>query len=508
MFVGGGPTLTQLYSTASYRAHDLSGIALRGNNMANANLAGQNLTNADFTSATLTNTDFTRAEVRGATFGYEPYYGGTGITPLQLYSTASYQAHDLSGIKLWFNDLADGNFAGQNLANARFESATLTGADFREANLTNAYFYYATLTGANFREANLTNAQFEYATLTNTDFTDAKVRGASFRGTTPSGFTAAQLYSTASYKSQGLSHINLGENDLTGWNFAGQNLTNSIFGVRYLSAESYSTLTDADFTGADTRGAQYLDLWGAITANLIHPNGQINGLNLASGERLVAFPGVPIPVLVSGGFSIASDATFDLTDNDLIVRATAETKDSLHADIQARIKSAQNDVDANGLTNWNGPGITSSTARTANVAAGRDFVGLGVIRNSDLNITTGVPGSTFTTFSGLSVTPDDVLVKYTYIGDGNLDGVVTFDDYAAMDSAFFGLIPNLGWATGDINFDGDITFDDYAIVDQAFFFQSAPLSHTDLAAVPEPSNCILVTISALVLLGLRCRRMP
>jgi hypothetical protein len=88
-----------------------------------------------------------------------------------------------------------------------------------------------------------------------------------------------------------------------------------------------------------------------------------------------------------------------------------------------------------------------------------------------------------------------VLVKYTYTGDGNLDGAVTFDDYAAMDSAFFGLIPNLGWATGDINFDGDITFDDYSVVDQAFFFQGAPLAHAELFAVPEPSTCLMLVLA-------------
>jgi uncharacterized protein YjbI with pentapeptide repeats len=38
---------------------------------------------------------------------------------LQLYSTASYQAHDLTGIRL-FGDLSGWNFAGQNLTNASF----------------------------------------------------------------------------------------------------------------------------------------------------------------------------------------------------------------------------------------------------------------------------------------------------------------------------------------------------------------------------------------------------
>ncbi len=169
-------------------------------------------------------------------------------------------------------------------------------------------------------------------------------------------------------------------------------------------------------------------------------------------------------------------AMLDLTDNDLILRATAETKDVVHADVQARIITAQNGQDANYITNWNGAGITSSVARITNVASGFDLVGLGAIRNSDLDITTGLPGSSYASFGGEPVGPDDVLLKHTYNGDGNLDGFVSFDDYVGMDNAFFGLIPNLGWATGDINFDLAINFDDYTVVDQAYFFQAAPLA--------------------------------
>ena len=136
-----------------------------------------------------------------------------------------------------------------------------------------------------------------------------------------------------------------------------------------------------------------------------------------------------------------------------------------------RSHSAQNGVDTNLVTNWDGPGITSASARASNVATGFDLISLGVIRNSDLDVTTGIPGSSYTSFGGVPVTADDVLLKYTYIGDANLNGVVSFDDYVGMDNAFFDLIPNLGWATGDVNFDNAINFDDYSKVDQAFFFQ-------------------------------------
>jgi hypothetical protein len=244
---------------------------------------------------------------------------------------------------------------------------------------------------------------------------------------------------------------------------------------------------------------------GAITVGALNilPGGT---LNLAEGEVVIAPNGGNAGTSVVHALNITGASALDLNNNDLIVRAAAATKDAVHAAVQADIVAGQNGVDVNFVTNWDGPGIASTRARTTNVAAGFDLTTLGVIRNSDLDITTGVPGSTFTNFGGQPVTPDDVLVKYTYTGDGNLDGAVTFDDYAAMDSAFFGLIENLGWATGDINFDGDITFDDYSVVDQAFFFQGAPLSHPDITTVPEPQTWLMLLFALALALVFRLRR--
>ncbi len=172
-----------------------------------------------------------------------------------------------------------------------------------------------------------------------------------------------------------------------------------------------------------------------------------------------------------------------------------------------RSSALENGPDPALITKWDGPGLTSSTARATNLQQGFDLTGIGVIRNSDLDVTTGIPNSGYTTFGGLAVTPDDILVKYTYTGDANLSGAVTFDDYVGMDNAFFGLIPNLGWATGDINFDGTINFDDYSKVDQAFFFQGAPLSgEGGVAAVPEPGTWLLAALGSLAALFTGLRR--
>ena len=244
-FWGTGLTLTQLYSTASYQAHDLTGIGFGGNDLSGWNFAGQNLTNSNFDDATLSGADFTGAEVRGTSFFKDTFYGGSGITLPQLYSTASYQTHDLTGIGLAGNDMSGGNFAGQNLTKVNFSRAMLTGADFREATLTNADFVLATLTGA--------------------DFSDAEILGTKFAR---SSITSAQLYSTANYKARELTKFNLGGNNLSGWNFAAQNLTEAYFGSistcgnngpqNSLCFASVGTLlTGADFASANVRGASF-----------------------------------------------------------------------------------------------------------------------------------------------------------------------------------------------------------------------------------------------------------
>jgi uncharacterized protein YjbI with pentapeptide repeats len=149
-FHGTGFTKEQLYSTASYRNHDLTGIGLEINDLTGWNLAGQNLTSASFSGATLTNADLTDAVVMGASFSVTT---SSGFTKEQLYSTASYKNHDLSGIGLVGNDLTGWNFAGQNLTNAHFYppffgpdwySSTLTDTDLRGADTRGAYLEWST----------------------------------------------------------------------------------------------------------------------------------------------------------------------------------------------------------------------------------------------------------------------------------------------------------------------------------------------------------------------------
>jgi hypothetical protein len=287
----------------------------------------------------------------------------------------------------------------------------------------------------------------------------------------------------------------------------------SHFGATGTAAWPYDLTSDGAVNVADeTFFNTHFNPAGAIT---VQPGGIYSAFDIRATQLILPTPGTQAVVAEQGGggglavldgLQMAAGSKLDLKNNGLVIHATEATKDAVLAHVRQQIISAQNGIDAQFLTRWDGPGITSTSARSGNIAAGFDLYALGAIRNSDLSIATALPGSHLTQFRGEPVGEHDVLARYTYTGDTNLDGVVSFDDYAAMDSAFFGLIPIVGWATGDINYDGLINFDDYAVVDQAFFLQGAPLGGSSIA-VPEPRTVVVAAVAVLVgLLLVRRRR--
>ncbi|MCH7745570.1 MAG: pentapeptide repeat-containing protein, partial [Chloroflexi bacterium] len=117
---------------------------------------------------------------------------------------------------------------------------------------------------SNFTGQNLTGAEFDQSTLTDADFTGAVIAGASFKATT--GFTAGQLYSTASYQSGDLRVIIFSGNDLSGSDLSGQDLTQSVFRDATLSAADFShanltrvRMENAILTNANLSGANLTD---------------------------------------------------------------------------------------------------------------------------------------------------------------------------------------------------------------------------------------------------------
>jgi len=162
---------------------------------------------------------------------------------------------------------------------------------------------------------------------------------------------------------------------------------------------------------------------------------------------------------------------------------------------------------------WNGTtGIISSAA-----GAKHPLMALGTILNDNGQGTStplyGAGGTLGSTFGGSVPVDGDILVKYTYYGDANLDGKVDGSDYSLIDNALAAnkaylisnptgtTLPYTGWFNGDFNYDGVIDGSDYTLIDNAFNSQGAVISATvagetaqiagQSTAVPEPTAGLL-----------------
>lgn len=136
---------------------------------------------------------------------------------------------------------------------------------------------------------------------------------------------------------------------------------------------------------------------------------------------------------------------------------------------------------------WDGTGIYSSVAQ---VNGASDLTSIGYALNSALPVQ-------YTDFGGQSVDASAVLVKYTYLGDLNLDGKVDSSDLAMMGSGS-------GWSGGDLNYDGRVDGDDWALMMVgAGAYQASGVQMT--SAVPEPSAVGLLLAGGAMLIRRRRR---
>jgi hypothetical protein len=129
---------------------------------------------------------------------------------------------------------------------------------------------------------------------------------------------------------------------------------------------------------------------------------------------------------------------------------------------------------------WNGPGINSSYAENDP----NELTAVGVADENDLE---NVYPADFTKADGGSGTwmgqaindPNNVLVRMTYYGDGNLDGVVNKFDVAALAQGYSGLAGYIGWSDGDYTYAGYISKLDISLLAESYVFQGAPLGDAE-----------------------------
>ena len=216
-------------------------------------------------------------------------------------------------------------------------------------------------------------------------------------------------------------------------------------------------------------------------------------------------------VAVVGALTIANDGAalgsrqyfgfVDLQTNDLVVRnANLSAQQTTLANLRDMVRAWS--TAAAGLPGNVGLGTSSAFYNVQDA-----FATLAVYDN------TGIGGSTtFATFDGVSVGANDVLVKYTYLGDTNLDGVVNATDLARALQGLNGT--GTGWNFGDVNYDGVVDFVDVGRIQAAIRGQGAALGDsTDAggalggggpgAAIPEPGGLALLAIAGLPMLRRR-----
>jgi autotransporter-associated beta strand protein len=203
-------------------------------------------------------------------------------------------------------------------------------------------------------------------------------------------------------------------------------------------------------------------------------------------------------VLVTSGLSFDSTTAgqLDLQNNDMIIHG------STLAAVQPLIQSGENLSGGTG-TYWNGPGIVSSMA--ASNATFLTTLGL-IVNNNGSGQTLYGSGDSLGLFDGQNPALNDLLIKYTYYGDANLDGQVDGSDYTKIDNGFNNHLT--GWANGDFNYDGIIDGSDYTLIDNAFNTQGASLAAqvaNVASTVPEPAGFGLLSLVSLTLLRRRAQ---
>ncbi len=187
-------------------------------------------------------------------------------------------------------------------------------------------------------------------------------------------------------------------------------------------------------------------------------------------------------------------ATLDLGDNCIVIDYSGDPASSPLEQVKAWIKAGWLNPDAP----WYGPGITSTAARDNPGLYTVGFVDQGRLLAETGELWYGPGGTRGETFGGIAVDSTSILVKLTYLGDVDLDGMVYDDDVAIMSGNYSPTGPTGAeyWGGDIFGFDGWVYDDEAAIIGGAYNngrLYGDPLGGlAGLTAAPEPATLALL----------------
>jgi hypothetical protein len=169
---------------------------------------------------------------------------------------------------------------------------------------------------------------------------------------------------------------------------------------------------------------------------------------------------------VNTSMIIYPQGKLELADNDLAINYSGSSpigtfNGSIYSGLTGQIQRAY-DFGA-----WDGAyGISTSMSDASN--------GLTTLAIAEAGNMFGLGASETAMFDGESVDGTTVIIKYTYAGDANLDGVIDGGDYGSIDNNI--QLPGaFGYFNGDFNYDGVIDGGDYGVIDNNIQGQGVPL---------------------------------
>jgi autotransporter-associated beta strand protein len=239
-----------------------------------------------------------------------------------------------------------------------------------------------------------------------------------------------------------------------------------------------------ELTGANTYTGGTTVSGGTLVAGVTNAIPSQSALSIGSKGAVMLAANTGLATLAS--LNITGNGTLDITNNHAIIDYAAGAQAATDTEIRNYLIAGRN-----GGT-WNGTGGIISSSAAANAA----HYAVGYADGADHVV------------AGLS--SGQIEVKYTLLGDANLDGLVSGDDFTI-------LVGNLGnavtgWDKGDFLYTGLVTGDDFtALVDnlgKQANGADVKLPEADFAAidafaaasglmadVPEPGNLWLIALA-------------